>query len=267
MKRALWPILMGFLGLPDPPAAQGWLHGHNDYQKHPPLFRALNWSIPSVEADLYLHKGRLVVSHLSLFLHRKPTFEALYLKPLALLFAADQSSHYLPWLRLMIDIKSEPQATVDSLRSLLRRYPALTARQGQSLTIFLSGRARRTHLLPSDTLFWGLDDPIPALFNGQLIPDHWTRQASMSYREFKRLFLKPYSPSRRDSMVRELTAWFAARNIPVRLYGAGNRLRRWNRLVQWGFTVINVDRYRRASRWWQNHGRVNSKLKNSPEKD
>ncbi|MCX7768183.1 MAG: hypothetical protein N2110_04055 [Flavobacteriales bacterium] len=238
--------------MPELAVSQVWLHGHNDYQKRPALHRALRWSIPSVEADIYLHEGRLVVSHLPIFLKRKPTLESLYLQPLTQLFGAHPASSRMPWLRLMIDIKSEPQATVDSLRSLLRRFPALTAHQGQSITIFLSGKARRTHLLPGDSLFWGLDDPIPALFNGRLIPDRWTRQASMSYREFKRLFLKPYSPSQRDSIVRTLTTWFAARKIPLRLYGAGNRPRHWNRLVRWGFTVINVDRYKRASRWCQN---------------
>ena len=61
-------------------------HAHNDYEHERPLYDALDHGFKSVEADIWLIDGELVVSHddprLPTTEEPQGTLESLYLKPL-----------------------------------------------------------------------------------------------------------------------------------------------------------------------------------------
>src|SRR5437868_5553114 len=57
-------------------------HAHNDYEHNRPLFDALDCGFCSVEADIWLVKGELLVGHTPLALKKDRTLEKLYLDPL-----------------------------------------------------------------------------------------------------------------------------------------------------------------------------------------
>src|SRR5689334_16577983 len=57
-------------------------HAHNDYEHKRPLFDALEQGFCSVEADVYLIEGRLLVAHNPLDLKPERSLQALYLEPL-----------------------------------------------------------------------------------------------------------------------------------------------------------------------------------------
>lgn len=251
---ALWLILCGQGAVCVHSQAPGiWLHAHNDYEKDRPLSEALKYGFQSIEADIFLHRGRLVVSHVPLRLDFKPDLEELYFKPLTKLWEQQFFSHYPACpLRLMIDMKNASAPAVDSLRRLVTRYAGLFVGPQAPVRIILSGGARRSLMKPADTVMWGLDDGVKALWEKAQAPDAFTAQASMAWPAFKKRYLKARSAHQQDSLVKQLTAWFRERSIPLRLYAAGNNPRQWKRLADWGFSVINVDRYKRA-RDWLNH--------------
>src|SRR5262245_53253868 len=58
-------------------------HAHNDYWHERPLFDALDRGFASVEVDVFLVDGQLLVGHESAELKPDRTLESLYLKPLA----------------------------------------------------------------------------------------------------------------------------------------------------------------------------------------
>src|SRR5262245_53599684 len=58
-------------------------HAHNDYWHKRPLLDALNQGFTSVEADIFLVDGKLLVGHDILELQPERTLESLYLEPLA----------------------------------------------------------------------------------------------------------------------------------------------------------------------------------------
>jgi hypothetical protein len=97
-------------------------HSHNDYQQKRPFRDAVEAGLTSVEADLWLENGKLVVGH-----DRgkwRGDFEALYLQPLArfwqeakLPVAADQT--FLLWL----DIKDDNAVLRSTLHRLLETQP------------------------------------------------------------------------------------------------------------------------------------------------
>lgn len=98
---------------------------HNDYQHKQPLFEAISNGYNNIEADVYVYKGKLVVTHVLPQLHHRRTLEALYLAPLAKHIAEQGGEIYSGFaapLTLMIDIKSDDVKTYKLLKPLLEKY-------------------------------------------------------------------------------------------------------------------------------------------------
>src|SRR5882762_8781684 len=88
-------------------------HAHNDYEHDRPLFDALRYGFTSVEADVFLIDGKLLVSH-TRPIFKARTLEQLYLSPLDSIIRANHGKVYQGYngtFYLMIDIKSDGQAT------------------------------------------------------------------------------------------------------------------------------------------------------------
>ncbi|HUS37706.1 MAG TPA: phosphatidylinositol-specific phospholipase C/glycerophosphodiester phosphodiesterase family protein [Verrucomicrobiae bacterium] len=162
-------------------------HAHNDYEHARPLLDALDQGFGSVEADIYLVDGQLLVAHNREDVKRERTLEKLYLAPLKQRF--DQRKEILPGLNsliLLVDIKDEAVATYQLLEKQLENYkPMLTLFEAEKITtnavtIILSGNRPREYVgkLPKrwvaiDGRLADLaDNPAPSLI--PLISDNWT---------------------------------------------------------------------------------------------
>ena len=100
-------------------------HAHNDYEHTHPLFDALAHGFTSVEADIFLVDGRLLVGHDPTELDPSRTLESLYLDPLRRLIRANHGPVYRGYrhpLQLLIDIKTEGAATYLELDRRLVPY-------------------------------------------------------------------------------------------------------------------------------------------------
>lgn len=115
-------------------------HAHNDYEHPRPLFDALDHRFGSVEADIYLVDGQLLVAHDPIDLDPARTLESLYLGPLAARVRAHHGSVYRGYHRtpfqLLIDIKTAGAATYLELDRQLRRHRHL-------FTTYAYGKVRR----------------------------------------------------------------------------------------------------------------------------
>ncbi|KND38603.1 MULTISPECIES: phosphatidylinositol-specific phospholipase C/glycerophosphodiester phosphodiesterase family protein [Streptomyces] len=204
-RRALTTLgaaLAGTVALPATSALAGerghgprplWrAHAHNDYEHPRPLLDALDHRFGSVEADVFLVDGQLLVAHDPAGLDPARTLESLYLDPLAARVRAHGGSvyrgHRRP-LQLLIDIKTEGSSTYLALDRRLRRHRHLftTYAHGRvhpgAVTAVVSGdRAARPPMeaQPVRRAFYDgrLTDldaaaPAPATFV-PLISDNWT---------------------------------------------------------------------------------------------
>ena len=112
-------------------------HAHNDYEHNRPLLGALERGFGSVEADVYLVDGALLVAHERDSVRADRTFEALYLTPLRAWIAEHAGSVHAgrPPLTLLIDVNSDADSTWAALEPLLRRYDdVFTSWHGDSMT-------------------------------------------------------------------------------------------------------------------------------------
>lgn len=132
-------------------------HAHNDYEHERPLFEALQHGFTSIEADVHLSNGELLVSH-----HKpKPgtkTLEELYLKPLDSIIKKNNGFVYPGFdqpVFLMIDFKTDGENTYQALKLLLQRYIHIlqNPKTKGPLAIFISGnRPVRTIVEDSERL-------------------------------------------------------------------------------------------------------------------
>ncbi|MFE3517481.1 phosphatidylinositol-specific phospholipase C/glycerophosphodiester phosphodiesterase family protein [Streptomyces sp. NPDC059166] len=106
-------------------------HAHNDYLHPRPLYDALAHGFTSVEADIFLVGGELLVAHEAESLDPSRTLVSLYLEPLLARVRADHGSvhagHPGP-LQLLIDIKTDGAATYLELDRVLHRYRHILSR-------------------------------------------------------------------------------------------------------------------------------------------
>jgi hypothetical protein len=107
-------------------------HAHNDYQHDRPLLDAISRGFRSVEADIFLVDGALLVGHDREELRPGRTLQSLYLDPLLAHVRANGGSVYPggPDLILLIDVKSDADSTYAALREVLDGYAEMLTEYG-----------------------------------------------------------------------------------------------------------------------------------------
>ncbi|MGW1895064.1 phosphatidylinositol-specific phospholipase C/glycerophosphodiester phosphodiesterase family protein [Streptomyces sp. NPDC002004] len=201
-------------------------HAHNDYEHPRPLFDALDHRFGSVEADIHLVDGQLLVAHDPVDLDPTRTLESLYLEPLAARIEANHGCVYRGWrtpLHLLVDIKTEGASTYLALDRHLRPYRHLFTAYAHgrvhpgAVTAVISGdraargpmAAQRVRHAFYDGRLTDLGTAAPASFM-PLISDNWTLN-------FTWQGTGPMPPAERDKL----------RGVVATAHARGQRIRFW----------------------------------------
>jgi glycerophosphoryl diester phosphodiesterase len=165
-------------------------HAHNDYEHSRPLFDALEHGFTSVEADVWLVDGELRVAHDIADARAGVTLESLYLDPLDEVVRQEGHSVYPGWdgsLQLLIDIKSEGEATYAAVEKELSGHPGLMTRFANGkvmtgpVTAVISGNRPLATMTTEDKRFGFYDGRSADLASGMpaelmpLVSDNWTK--------------------------------------------------------------------------------------------
>ncbi|TYR79323.1 hypothetical protein FZC66_14520 [Priestia megaterium] len=128
-------------------------HAHNDYWHNRPLFDALDQGFTSVEADIFLVDGELLVGHDREELSPERTLKSLYLDPLMERVNSNHGAVYPCYKQeflLWIDIKTDGENAYRVLNEQLRQYQKMLTKstpkkvkQG-AVTVIISGDRPRT---------------------------------------------------------------------------------------------------------------------------
>ncbi|MEU4362427.1 phosphatidylinositol-specific phospholipase C/glycerophosphodiester phosphodiesterase family protein [Promicromonospora sp. NPDC023987] len=165
-------------------------HAHNDYEHDRPLHDALSHGFTSVEADVWLVDGELLVAHDLVDVDPARTLESLYLDPLRDLTRGRGRSVYPGWdgsLQLLIDIKSDGESTYAEIHEALAEHRAIMTRavhgrvQDGPVTAVISGnrpletmRSQRVRYAFYDGRSGDLGSGLPASLM-PLVSDNWTK--------------------------------------------------------------------------------------------
>ncbi|MGD9719880.1 MAG: phosphatidylinositol-specific phospholipase C/glycerophosphodiester phosphodiesterase family protein [Pirellulales bacterium] len=162
-------------------------HAHNDYLHDRPLADALDHGFTSVEADIFLVDGELLVAHSKAELKPERTLRALYLDPLRARVQANGGKVFPgggPFY-LLIDLKSAAQPTYAVLTKMLAEYADILSmvRDGKpepkAVAVAISGN-RPTEMVAAESVrYAGIDGRLSDLDSDQpahlmpLVSDNW----------------------------------------------------------------------------------------------
>ena len=111
------------------------VHSHNDYEQNVPFWKAISAGVSSIEADVFLKNGRLMVAHEPESIIDFKTLKRLYLEPFK--ESLDLGLINNASLQFLIDIKSEAEPTLDAIIAELLEYPIIT--NSNNISIIISG--------------------------------------------------------------------------------------------------------------------------------
>ncbi len=244
-------ILLVALLAASPPATVTPLlraHSHNDYEHARPLLDALDRGFCSVEADIFLVDGKLLVGHNRKNLRAERTLESLYLDPLQRRIRQNGGRVHKngpPTVTLLIDFKTEAAPTYAELRKVLARYADIltTVENGRvtrrAITVILSGNEPREQLAADSPRRAGLDGHLTDLGSKApadlmpLISDSWGR--AFSWRG------EGPMPSDQQEKLRSIVAKAHAAGRRVRFWAAPDKPAVWRELDAAGVDLISVD--------------------------
>jgi hypothetical protein len=222
-------------------------HAHNDYLHDRPLLDAVERGFCSVEADIFLVNGELLVAHSRDELDPARTLQRLYLEPLRQRARENGGRVHRdgPDFTLLIDIKSEGEPTYDALNELLSQYADVFSRHenGQwhpkAVAAIVSGNRPIERIIASSPRFAGIDGRLTDLHSEQ--PVHLLPLISDNWRSHFRWQGEGELPES-DRLKLLQIVWEAhARKRRVRFWAIPDVPAAWRVMHQAGVDLINTD--------------------------
>ncbi|RYZ54384.1 MAG: alkaline phosphatase, partial [Chitinophagaceae bacterium] len=216
-------------------------HAHNDYENDHPFWGAYKSGFGSIEADVFLHNGQLVVAHDSAQLSRLWTLDSLYLRPIEQCLQANGGSIYpdsTKSLQVMVDIKSEAGPTLQILVQAIKAFPSL--RGAKTLKFVISGNRPLPSAFPSY--------PCWILFDGEMqksyTPEEWKRieMVSGNFKKISGWNGKGRMVEKERTALKNLVAATHARGKKIRFWNTPDNLNTWYTFLDEGVDYLNTDR-------------------------
>ncbi|HEY9173239.1 MAG TPA: phosphatidylinositol-specific phospholipase C/glycerophosphodiester phosphodiesterase family protein [Verrucomicrobiae bacterium] len=223
-------------------------HAHNDYAHARPLLDALDHGFCSVEADIFLVDGQLLVAHTRNGVRPERTLQALYLDPLRERVRNNGGRVFPngPEQTLLIDLKTDWKTLYPALRAVLTNYADIltTFRDGMKQTnavlVVISGDRSREMFAGETVRYAALDGELSDLdssASSNLIPwisHQWGR--TFKWRG------EGAMPADELAKLKEIVAKAHQQGRRVRFWGAPDRPEMWRLLREVGVNLINTDR-------------------------
>jgi alkaline phosphatase len=255
MSRILTVLFLCFGNVYAQPASYtpANLHSHNDYEKPKPFFEAFENGFGSIEVDIFLKDGELLVAHNIEDIDTSRSLKKLYLQPLADAISKNNGTLSPDGLRsliLLIDIKSPPRPALDSVVALLKRFPSLI--NNTKLFITISGNK------PPD-LQWN-DFPSFIHFDGLFGVNYTVDQLkrvpliSDNFRNYTNWNGKGIIPAQEKKKIDSVLKVAHQQGKKVRFWNAPDNLNAWYQFMNMGADLINTDQPAAAAKFMRDLG-------------
>jgi len=232
---------------PAAPVPLARAHAHNDYLHARPLFDAVDHGFCSVEADVWLVDGKLLVAHDRDKVKPDATLQSLYLEPLRVRARTHKGRIYQdgPPFMLLVDVKSEAESTYAALRDVLKSYRDLVtvfraaATDRNAVTVIISGNRARA-VMAQETLRYAaydgrlqdLESSAPSSFIAWISSD-WTQSFRWSG--------DGPMPHEQRARLRQIVDKAHQRDRRVRFWATAESTTLWRELLAAGVDFINTD--------------------------
>ena len=266
LRASAWLNRLAILALPmlclgAEPVPLVRAHAHNDYVHQRPLLDALDHGFCSVEADVHLVDGQLLVAHDRDKVKPERTLQALYLDPLRERVRKNGGRVYPagPEFTLLVELKSDWPASYPVLRNILKEYVGMltTFQPGTTATnairVIITGRRAQEMFVGEPVRYAALDgdladlDANPPADLVPLISSNWGRS-------FKWRGSGPMPEAERQKL-KAIVSQAHRQGRRVRFWGAPDQPLFWGELLADGVDLINTDNLAGAQKFLLEHPR------------
>jgi alkaline phosphatase len=223
------------------------VHSHNDYLQPVPFWDAYSAGCASIEVDVILQEGELMVAHEKESIQASRTFESLYLKPIQqgvdLGLIKEFNFH------LLVDIKTEAYSTLDLLVKQTQPYAAIlySPENPRGLKLIISGgRPKATDYAKYPS--WVFFDYQSKELTAEL---PWEKIGMVSL-SFPRFSLWNGKGRMVESQRQQLQAFIDlvhSFDRPVRFWASPDGKTAWRAFHEMGIDYINTDRPAEANKY------------------
>jgi len=223
-------------------------HAHNDYEHARPLLDALDNGFCGVEADVHLVDGALLVAHDRDKVRMDRTLQRLYLDPLRERVRKNGGRVYRggPTLTLLIDVKSDADATWPVLRraftdyrDILTRF-TLTKTEPKAVTAVVSGARAIAAMTAQKERHAGIDGRLSDLDSPSLSP-HLYPLVSQNWSAISRWRGVGPLPDADRKRLEQTVAKAHRAGVRLRFWATPDTPAAWAILRKAGVDLINTD--------------------------
>lgn len=239
----------------DEPKPLSRAHSHNDYEHKRPLHDAIDCGFCSVEADIWLVKGQLLVAHTPLKWDTERTLEKLYLDPLRERVKTNNGKVHKAGgpFYLMIDVKTDAKETYAALAKVLETYAdILTAtREGKTevkaVTVVISGN-RDPKSLSEQKVRYAAIDGRPADLDGDS-PSHLVPWVSQSWTVLFKWDGTGAIPDEERKKLRDFVTKAHKQGRKVRFWATPEKPEMWKELLAADVDFLNTDKLKELEKF------------------
>ncbi|WP_299099878.1 alkaline phosphatase [uncultured Alistipes sp.] len=239
------------------------IHSHNDYAQRVPFYQAYAQQVSSIEADVFLHDGQLLVGHDVEDLRADMTFEALYVEPIVTLFARNGGRAFRDsdrTLQLMVELKSETDPTLRAVAALLGRWPEVFDPEVNpaAVRVAVTGRVPAPEAFDRYPRFLGFD----GAWDADYTPEQLERIAliSTNFRDFSQWNGKgtiiPAEKARLEAVIDRAHE----QGKPVRFWNAPEGTTVYYTFYDMGIDYINTDKPEVCAAFFADFGNKNFRI-------
>jgi alkaline phosphatase len=233
-------------------------HAHNDYEHPIPFLTAYYRNFGSIEADVYVRNGQLLVAHEEKNIVADRSLEALYLQPLKTIIKKNGGTAYKnspDTLQLLIDFKTTGVPTIKSLINILDKYPEIS--KNPTVQVVISG-----------------EEPAPALWSSYPTYIHFDGKRGLTYTTTQAARIPMYSEdikaftnwNGKGIIVKEekvrIQQWIDSVHHDgkkTRIWGAADNVNTWKTQMNMGADYIGTDKLEILSDFLSNRSSIEYK--------
>ncbi len=252
-------VMLCVQGLGAAPVPLIHAHAHNDYRHPRPLLDALDHGFCSVEADVYLVDGQLLVAHDRDKAKPERTLQALYLDPLRQRVNQNGGHVYPggPEFTLLVELKSDWRASYPVLREILKGYAGMlttfqtNTTHTNAIRVIITGHRSKEMFAGESVRYAALDGALSDLDSGapaNLIP--WISADWASH--FKWRGSGPM-PEADKLQFQQIVTQAHQQGRRVRFWGAPDQPVFWREMLANGVDLINTDKLDDAEKFLLEH--------------
>lgn len=239
------------------------IHSHNDYAQRVPFYQAYAQQVSSIEADVFLHDGQLLVGHDVEDLRADMTFEALYVEPIVTLFARNGGRAFRDsdqTLQLMVELKSETDPTLRAVAALLGRWPEVFDPEVNpaAVRVAVTGRVPAPEAFDRYPRFLGFD----GAWDADYTPEQLERIAliSTNFRDFSQWNGKGTIIPAEKERLEQVIDRAHEQSKPVRFWNAPEGTTVYYTFYDMGIDYINTDKPEVCAAFFADFGNKNFRI-------